>query len=308
MNRYALAGMLVTGMLSFPLTAGAQPQPPLPKAAQSFESGSVHVDRYGAPGARPIVFIPGLTCGPWEWSREIAAYSKTYSVYALTLPGFNGRKAITAPLFDTVSADIWSLIASRHLKRPVIIGHSLGGTMAILLATQHSDRLGGAIAVDGLPTFPGLEKQTVQQRRNAAAQMSAMMSALKTPAQFEAAERAYSLPNLVTAQSDVDAIAPLAARSDGAASGAWLAEDFQIDLRDGLKNANVPVLEITAFDAALEGKFMTGAPAKQAYYQTFFASAPDAKVQVIEGSRHFIMYDQPQKLDAAITAFLRAVP
>jgi pimeloyl-ACP methyl ester carboxylesterase len=254
------------------------------------------------------VFIPGLTCGPWEFSREIGLLQQQYTVYALTLPGFDGRPAISGPLFSTVSADIWKFLEDRHVQRPVVIGHSLGGTLGLLMATQHADRLRGVIAIDGLPVFPGAEDKTAAERAAYGAQMRAMMANASSPAAFEFVEKSYVLPYLVTAKDDAAAIAKLVAKSDPNASGDWMAQDYEQDLRPALSAATVPILEIAPYDPAVDGKSFPTAAAKQAYYAGLLAKAPDAKVQTVGGARHFIMYDKPADLDADLTAQLQSLP
>ncbi len=308
MNRLLAAAVLATTALWLSAPANASVPPPLPKANSSFDSGSLHVDVYGTPGKPALVFIPGLTCGPWEWSGEIARYSPSYEIYALTLPGFDGRPPITTPLFQTVTSDFWSMLSTHKVQRPVVIGHSLGGTLAILLAEQHSEQLRGAIAVDGLPVFPGLDKMTPQQRAQIGANFSAMFGKISSPAQFEAIEKSYVLSNYLTSPVDVDAVAPLVARSDPQASGAWMAADVSADNRAGLKNIRIPVLEIAPYDSTIDARMFPSAAAKQSYYASLLADDPTAKVEMVAPSRHFEMYDQPQRLDADITAFLQALP
>jgi hypothetical protein len=87
MPRFFLALALV--LFGSSTAAHAAVPPPLPAPARSFDSGSLHVDVYGAPGRRALVFIPGLTCGPWEWAGEITQFSPSYTIYALTLTGFD---------------------------------------------------------------------------------------------------------------------------------------------------------------------------------------------------------------------------
>ena len=54
---------------------------------------------------------------------------------ALSLPGFDGRAATgKTPLFATLSADFWKMLVDRKIDAPVLVGHSLGGTLAFLLA------------------------------------------------------------------------------------------------------------------------------------------------------------------------------
>jgi pimeloyl-ACP methyl ester carboxylesterase len=302
--------LLALALAVFASTAAARATipPPLPTPAKSFDAGSLHVDVYGTPGRRALVFIPGLTCGPWEWAGEIAQLSPSYTIYALTLPGFDGHPAIKTPLFQTVSADFWTLLQTEAIVKPTVIGHSLGGTLAIMLAEQHSDKLGGVISVDGLPTFPGMDRMTADQRTQAAAQMTTAMAQASTPAQFAAMEKTYVLPNLMTAPDDIAVVAPLTARSDIAATAAWTAEDIALDLRPQLTKVGTPLLVIAPYDAAFEGKVLPDAAAKRGYYESLLANDPAADVQMIEPSRHFMMYDQPQKLHAAIAAFVRQHP
>lgn len=291
MKRFVIASALAASALWFSAPANASVPPPLPAASASFNAGSMHVDVYGTPGKPALIFIPGLTCGPWEWSGEIKAFSPDYTIYALTLPGFDGQPAIQGPLFARIGADFWTLLQTRRIEKPVVIGHSLGGTLAIMLAEQHSDRLRAIVAVDGLPVFPGMEKMSPQDR-DAAAQRFESMMANETPQQFEYAEKTYVLPPLVSSQSDVDQIAPLAAKSDPKAAGAWAAQDVSTDLRPGLTQITVPFVEIVPGSALLP------------YYKSLVAGDPDAQFVPVENSRHFVMYDQPAALHAAIAQFL----
>lgn len=306
MHRFLLVALLAA--LSVTATARATVPPPLPAPLRSFEAGSLHVDVYGTAGRRALVFIPGLACGPWAWSGEITQLSPAYTIYALTLPGFDGHPAIKTPLFQTVADDFWTMLQTESIVKPDVIGHSLGGTLAIMLAEQHSEKLGGVISIDGLPTFPGMDRMTADQKAQAAAQMAASMASISTPAQFAATEKTYVLPNLMTSADDIAVVAPLTARSDPAAAAAWMTEDLGLDLRPQLTKVTTPLLVIAPFDAALEGKVLPDAAAKRGYYDSLLANDPAANVQMIDPSRHFIMYDQPKRLHDAIAEFIRHYP
>jgi pimeloyl-ACP methyl ester carboxylesterase len=281
MKRLMFVSVLAASTLWLSAPASATIPPPLPAPATSFDSGSLHVDVYGTPGKAPLVFIPGLLCGPWVWAREIQRFAPEYTIYALTLPGFDGRPAIGGDLFAKTSGDFWSLLQSRGIPKPILVGHSLGGTLAILLAEQHPERLTGVVAVDGLPVFPGTEQLTQSQRTAVASRVEAMSGDVTA-----------ALPQLITSQQDVDAIAPLVRKSDPRAAGAWAAQDLMLDLRPQLSRITVPLLEIGA-----------GANV-QPYYASLLAADAHAQVQAIANTRHFIMYDQPQQLDEALSAFL----
>ncbi|HEY5257532.1 MAG TPA: alpha/beta hydrolase [Candidatus Baltobacteraceae bacterium] len=300
----AVATVAIALALAAPVAASIPPPAPAPTA--TFNVGSLHVTQYGS-GAQTLIFIPGLTCGPWEWSGEIAHYAPNYTIYALTLPGFDGQAPIAGPLFQTTTADFWKLLEQKRIDKPVVIGHSLGGTMGFMLATQHPERLRGVIALDGLPIYPTDVMMTPDQVKTMAAGASAAMQKM-TPAQFAATERTTSLPYMITAQSDIDAVAPLAARSDPGATARWFYEDLTLDLRPQLHLADVPILLIAPYDATLEGKYLPTPAAKRDFYAGIVKGAPNATVVTIDHSRHFAMYDQPQALDEAIAQFLAKLP
>ncbi len=291
--------------LTCALAAAAVP-PPAPPPIATFDVGSLHVEQYGS-GPKTLIFIPGLTCGPWEWSGQIAHFAPGYTIYALTLPGFDGRPGISGPLFATTTADFWRLLDEKHIVKPIVIGHSLGGTIGFMLATQHPERLGGVIALDGLPILPGMNFMPRAQVEQIASRTETQIAST-TPAQFAAYERSTAIPPLVTARSDVDAIAALAGKSDPGTTARWLDEDMLLDLRPELPKAALPILLIAPFDASVDAQYtLTTVAAKRAYYASLVTGAPNLQIVTIESSRHFAMYDQPQAVTDTIAQFLAKV-
>ena len=143
MNRLsrALCAAVLCFTALYPARAHATTLDALPQPAATFDVGIIHVARYGS-GPTNVIFIPGLTCGPWEWAHEIAFLSQHDTVYALTLSGFDGIPyAVSGDPFEAFSRDFWAMLDTANIARPALIGHSLGGTLAIALAEQHSDRL-----------------------------------------------------------------------------------------------------------------------------------------------------------------------
>ena len=298
--RSAIVALALAFFASAPAFAAIPP--PLPAASATFDVGSLHVQQFGS-GSRSLIFIPGLTCGPWEWSGEIARLAPHYTIYALTLPGFDGRPAIAGRLFTTVTADFWKLLAQKQIAKPIVIGHSLGATTGFMLATQHPERLGGVVALDGLPIFPTNIFSTPAALKPQIEAGAAQMAAVKQ-ADFAAYEKTGSLPYLVTAPSDVEAIARLAGKSDPKASARWFEEDMLLDLRPDLAKATVPIVLLAPYDFALEGKYAPTADAKKAFYAGIVKNAPNVTIVTIPSARHFAMYDQPKATSDAIDAFL----
>jgi pimeloyl-ACP methyl ester carboxylesterase len=265
----------------------------------------VHVDQYGS-GSPALVLIPGLTDSGAVWNTIVAHYTSAHTIFVLTLPGFGGRPSVAAPMLDTVDKDIAAFLP--RATKPVLIGHSMGGALAIRLAEEHSDLIRGAIAIDGLPVFAGMEKMTPEARASAAAAAGSRISNA-TPAQFAKGQQAQlgyltKAPNVATAAS-------FSQGADIKATGTYMTELIAADLRPNLSRITVPFLEIGPFDATIDPMNpynpQTTLAQKQAYYQSLFLGDPTAQVVMIDDSRHFIMLDQPAKLFAVIDAFLTAL-
>jgi pimeloyl-ACP methyl ester carboxylesterase len=281
--------------------ATAAALPSLPAPAESFEAGSIHVDRYGS-GAQTLVFIPGLSCGPWEWAEAIGRFSKTATVYALTLDGFDGRTYVpNDDLFATFTHDVYALLDARKIERPVVIGHSLGGTLAFALAQAQPNRIAGFVSLDGLPVFPTMAQAPEASRKQAAAAMASQIAG-ETHDQMLAYDVGYM--RSATLQSDlVQPAATLEATSDPKATAAWLQADLDADLRPGLPAMNTPGLLLMPYASPSPYTLEQ----TTAFYQSLVHGAPRVTVVPIEGARHFAMLDQPAAVDAAITRFLASL-
>lgn len=287
--------------------AAAATLPAAPTPSASFDAGTLHVDRYGS-GSQALVLVPGLASGPWTWYGTIAHFSPNYTIYAMTLPGFDGRPATSkTPLFATFAADFWQMLADNNITSPVVVGHSLGGTLAFLLAQQHPERLRAIVAVDGLPVFPLLAGKTAQER-TATAQQAAAQYASLDPAKALAYETNFMRTIGTRDASLVEPTAALEAKSDPKAVAAWLKEDLATDLRPNLSNISIPTLEIMPYDAAFYASMGLSEAADLAFYRSLVAGAPNAQVAVISPARHFAMLDRPDAFYALLTTFLQGLP
>lgn len=276
---------------------------------ESFTVGTLHVSRYGTHG-RPMILIPGLGSGAWVWQDTIEHFKKDHVIYAVTLAGFDRTPPpASGNYFDQADVSLLELIESRHIEKPVLVGHSLGGTLAILFAEQHSGLLGGVVAVEGLPVFPGTQDMTAAQRQKIFSGMLAR-SANVTPAQFAEQQQQYMLQIGVIDPVLAKKLAVLQTRSNSQAVAQYAAEDVDADFRDGLDKISVPLLEISPYDPAYfrSGQIKMTEAQKAALYEMLLKGAPHAKVISISPSRHFVMYDQPVKFHAALAEFLAKLP
>jgi pimeloyl-ACP methyl ester carboxylesterase len=196
------------------------------------------------------------------------------------------------------------MLEEKKIEKPVVIGHSIGGTLAIALAEEHSEKLSGIIAVDGLPVFPTLAYATAEQRKAMADQMAGLFETM-SQADFLAAEKNYMSSVGTNRPELVEPTAELEARSDPKMAAAWMREDLMNDLRPGLNKITCRFLEIMPYDPN------GGSPYTQeqtvAFYQSLIAGAKNVKVVAISPARHFAMLDQAAKFYKIVREFLQQI-
>lgn len=301
--------------IAAPFASVAAPAEPAPAAtaataapAEAFEVGPMLVERHGGTGS-PIIFIPGLSSGPYVWESAVREFGKDHALYLVTLPGFNGRAASSGDLVAGAEQWIGQLIGSRKLVRPILVGHSLGATMSIAFAEKYSDQIGGVVAIDGLPVFPGTENVPIEQHGPMAAGIKQSMAGM-TRSLFEGRQKSYMRgPGGVIDPTAGDALAARSAKSDPGAVADYMAQVLALDLRPGLPHIKVPVLLISPFydaDMKAAGMQMTGAM-KADYYKSLMSGTPKLNVVSVSPSRHFAMQDQPQQVNDAIRAYLKSL-
>ena len=139
---------------------------------------SFHVDVVGR--GRPMILIPGLSSSPDTWKTTVARYRDRYECHVLTLAGFVGQPPIAEPLIATARADLVKYIRDKHLDHPVVVGHSLGGTLAMGVAIDHPELVGPIVVVDMVPFLGGtvLQARTADEAQPRIAAMRAGMNSM----------------------------------------------------------------------------------------------------------------------------------
>ena len=273
-------------------------------AAERFEVGATLVERHGQ-GKLPVIVIPGLASGPWAWQDAVIALKKEYTVYVLTLPGFDGRPAVEGKGFGAAQESLLELIVSRKLERPVLIGHSMGGTMSLGFAAQHPEMVRAVVTLDGLPLFPGTEDWDLARRGAVSKAIAGRKSG--SPAQFAAEQQQFMRGTGVIDMARADELAKLTAKSDPAAVMRYAGDVMTMDLRPVLPKITAPVLVLSPYAPVDAEQQKMTQEAKTAYYTALMEGTPNVKVVSIAPARHFAMLDQPQLVNDAIGAFLKSL-
>lgn len=112
----------------------------------------LHYLDYGDPGPdrRVFVLVHGLG-GRWQhWTENIPELAEHGRVIAVDLPGF-GRSGPPSSGYsiDAFADAIADLIRQLELSEVVLVGHSLGGLLAVRFARRHADLVGAVVLAAG---------------------------------------------------------------------------------------------------------------------------------------------------------------
>ena len=276
--------------------AGSSPAVPTPPPPPAFVPTAFGVTVSGA--GRPIIFIPGLGSPGSVWDGTVAHLGGKWQTHVLTLAGFGGQAPIKPPFLLTVHDQIVQYIKANHLDHPIIVGHSLGGTLSLWLAETNSADLGGVIDVEGLPFLPAAvdPKTTEADGAQAAAGIRAQFAKM-TPEQFTAATKQF-LATMITKPEDLDRIAAATAKSDVESFSNGMADLFSKDLRADLDKITTKVTVI----AATIGE--APRPTLEQVWRTQLGPVKGAELHFVDDAKHFVMLDQPSaffvQLDQAL--------
>jgi pimeloyl-ACP methyl ester carboxylesterase len=153
----ALASLVLTANA---LAAAAQAVPELVRAADDVR---IEFDVRGQ-GETALVFIHGWCSDRHSWEHQLEALAGDYRVVVLDLAGHGrsgrDRKTWTVAGF---AADVEAVVQKLDLKRVILVGHSMGGPIALATARRPPGVVVGVIGVDTLQNaeykFPEDQRQ-----------------------------------------------------------------------------------------------------------------------------------------------------
>jgi len=247
----------------------------------------------------PVILIPGLSCSGAVWDGTVEHLKDRYQCHILTLAGFAGQPRIPAPYLETVRNDLAAYIRSQKLDHPVIIGHSLGGFLALWLASHDPDLPGPLVIVDSYPFLPAsfMPNATVETIKPMADKIRASM-AVPRPQFVTDSERSVKM--MVTRPADLSRIMSWVKNTDPLAAGDATFELFSHDLRGDIGRITSPTFVLgtwIAYKDYITREEVEGRLRKQ------YARLKNCQIVMAE-TRHFIMLDDPKWFHQQVDTFL----
>jgi N-formylmaleamate deformylase len=283
--------MTVMSRRLFPLSCLALALFASPAVAAPFQSSRISVVTRGS--GPDVILVPGLAASRGVWTSTAAAVPG-FRYHFVQVAGFAGTPADgngSGPVAASVAGEIARYIASNRLDRPALVGHSMGGSIALMVGARHPGSVGRVMVVDMLPS----PARPFGVPAPALAPLARLIGH-----EMRGADRLRrDLVPLVARFGNADW---LDNKSDPDVVGRSVEELLATDLTPELRRIRAPLTIVYACSARLiyacgqVSRAFTGA----------YSGRPGTRLVRIERSGHTIMWDQPAAFQAELRRFLAA--
>ncbi len=252
---------------------------------------------------QPIVLVHGWMCSSRFWQKNVPGLANEFRVVTPDLRGHgNSSKVLTGHTIKQYARDIRELIEDLALQNIVLVGWSLGGPVVLSYYEQHpKDRhlkALGLVDTAPFPFSPADWNSHVLKNYNFDGMNATFAGYVADPRKFAIAFAAR-MPKVKPSDSDMDWVVAELMKTP-----TWIAEAVYSDFLMSNYAKTLPSVEVPAIVfAGNSGVFCNGIAMGQAIANQL----PHGTFIPFEDAGHSLFYEQPEKFNAALTAFIRAL-
>jgi len=249
---------------------------------------------------RAFFMIPGLSSSMEIWDDAARRYGVQFRVHRFTLAGFAGKAPVSGEFIERSTAAIKAYAEKNDIRNAVVMGHSVGGIIALELAAEAPERFNSVVVIDILPFLGGATfgakdgTQAAEITERYKKQMTAM-----APADF-LAQQQQQISLLVSKPDQIEMLTKWLKGSDAPTIIEATCELYAEDFRPLLSTIRGPVLVIYPWDP---GSNLPAATV-DAIYLGQYAGLSHKTLRRIDNSRHFVMLDQRDAFFRTLDDFL----
>lgn len=254
----------------------------------------------------PMLLIPGLSNAGAVWDETVDRYKSDYQMHVVTLPGFAGQPPMTntAPYLTQVRDQLLAYLKDQNLNMPVVVGHSLGGYMALMMAVEKPDLFKKIVIVDSVPFIPALTMPGATED-NSKAMADMMKSQMdQQDENLRSASLDQILSTMITDPERIKLAKKWGMDSDPASVNQAMYDMMTIDLRQKIADIKTPTLIMGSWIAYKD--YGMNHDRLQASYGAQYAAMENHELVITDTGKHFIMWDDPDFYFAKMNAFLTA--
>jgi len=233
----------------------------------------------------PLLFFPGFTCTDKVWEEQVAELSKDYECHLFTLAGFGDVAPIEFPWYPKIEEELLNYIEENSLEKATVIGHSLGGTLALSLASKQPifDKLVivDALTATGALMFPNYNPDDMVYD-------SPYNNQLLNMNEKDFSKMAAGMASGMTTNKDKQGqIIEWMLEADRKTYVYGYTDYLKVDLREEVAQIKIPVIILAATQPY-------GEQMARQTYQEQYKNLASYDLKLAKGAAHFIMYDQPE--------------
>ncbi|RXJ52477.1 alpha/beta fold hydrolase [Gelidibacter gilvus] len=236
----------------------------------------------------PILFFPGFTCPGEVWEDVVKELSKNHTCHVFTFAGFGTVPAIEKPWLPKIKEGISQYISENQLENATIVGHSLGGTLGLWLASDSRFDFKEIIVVDALAStgalmIPNFDSETIVYD-------NPFNQSLLTMDDDNFEIMATQMASGMALNKDKhDQIRSWILQTDRETYVYGFTDLLKLDLRETISKITVPVTILAATQPY-------GEAAVRTIYEEQYKNLKTYTIKYAPDAAHFIMYDQPDWL------------
>lgn len=241
-------------------------------------------------GAEAVVFIHGWACDASFWDAQVAALGANRRVIAVDLLGFGKSDAPEAEYTQELLAQsLAAVLDAAQVRRAVLVGHSMGLSVAKRYIDAHPERVAGLFIVDGV--YMDLPRNE--------AQAQGMRAMLAKPE--NAADAGWR-------QFVAGFVQPMFSPATPQELRAKTLSAMQNSPRHAARSAMLHYLAPGSWNPATAGLpvqavYSVGMAKNLAVAENLPKVFPRVHIEQWDDCGHFIMFDQPQRLSRAVAEF-----
>jgi pimeloyl-ACP methyl ester carboxylesterase len=262
-------------------------------AAVSAQNNAIRVSKSG--NGTPILFLPGFTTPGSVWKETVSSLKGNYQSHLISYAGFNGIAPIKMPWYETIKKETIDYIKKENLRDVVIIGHSMGGTLAVDIAAEIPSQVNKLILVDALPCMRDLMMPNVPASQ--ITYESPYNQQMLKQSEEAFAKNANMMAQFMTMKKEkIDTLVKWSIAADRETFVYGYTDLLKIDLRDALENVTAKTLIV---GASFPDKTQVTATFEKQY-----SKLENRSLAIAPESKHFVMFDQPAWFYEQVNSFL----
>jgi len=262
-----------------------------PSRFAKLDGTRIHYQSYGT-GKQAVVFIHGWTCDLTFWRLQAPVYEKRRSLL-IDLPGHGlSDKPEIAYTQELFARAVDAVMRDAGVERAVLVGHSMGTPVSLTFLKLYPEKVSGLASWTA--SLRGRPRMT-QSARKKTAQSAEMVKTYRSPEYKSAMDHMFSV--MFTDKTST------ALREQIRGKMLATPQYVMASAMEGMMALEPPAAG-THFNPPAAA-FMVKRAAQSGYEDYLRSLFPNLRTyQEWEGAGHFLMMEQPERFNTALTEFL----